>query len=42
MIFIVTELFDVEHIRIAFPQQDVHLGGNITLLNQQHADRMDH
>ena len=36
--FSVVELFEAENIKIAFPQQDVHLDGNITLLNQQRPD----
>ena len=37
--FRIVELFEAENIVIAFPQQDVHLDGNITLLNQQNTER---
>ena len=37
--FRIVELFEAENITIAFPQQDVHLDGNITLLNQPHPER---
>ena len=36
--FRIVELFEEHDIVIAFPQKDVHLDGNITLLNQQPAD----
>lgn len=36
--FRIVELFEEDDIVIAFPQQDVHLDGNITLLNQPQAD----
>jgi len=35
--FRIVELFEENDIVIAFPQQDVHLDGNITLLNQEQA-----
>ena len=37
--FRIVELFEQADIVIAFPQQDVHLDGNITLLNQSQAER---
>ncbi len=37
--FRIVELFEENDIVIAFPQQDVHLDGNITLLNRQQIDR---
>ena len=37
--FRIVELFEENDIVIAFPQQDVHLDGNITLVNQQQTDR---
>ena len=37
--FRIVELFAAENITIAFPQQDVHLDGNITLLNQPQPGR---
>jgi len=37
--FRITDLFEVNEIVIAYPQQDVHLDGNITLLNSPQKDR---
>jgi len=37
--FRIVELFENDDIVIAFPQRDVHLDGNITLLNQPQAER---
>ena len=37
--FRIAELFEENDIVIAFPQQDVHLDGNITLVNQPQADQ---
>jgi small-conductance mechanosensitive channel len=37
--FRIVELFENDEIVIAFPQRDVHLDGNITLLNQPQTDR---
>jgi len=37
--FRIVELFEQDDIVIAFPQRDVHLDGNLTLLNQQQTDR---
>ena len=37
--FRIVELFEENDIVIAFPQQDVHLDGNLTLLNHQQNDR---